>query len=287
MYNIPSNTNYQKSKKVNFGIEILRMIMAFWVVLNHCYKTKNEILHNIIFCHKFHVPTFIIISFYFYYNSLSLKNINKIKSRLEKLFWPYLIYPTFIWFINYLLNINSNQFILKIYYKKLIMQFLIGRGVYGVLWFHFNLIFLTILFFILSFMVNQHYLLILQILAIISYITQYSNFNYNFFKRYKHNVKYSVGYFAETFPLAVTGLTFASLNIIKAMREIRSKIVFFSIVLIFLLFKYNIFTVIKGYGKAGFMLNIGALLFFILFYLLPIEKIKISIILLIIKYTLK
>jgi len=285
MYIVPLNTNSQKSKNINYGLEILRMIMSFWVVLNHCYKTKNGILNNIIFGHRFHVPTFIIMSFFFFYNNLSLNNINKIKSRLEKLFLPYLIYPTFIWLINYILHIKSNQISLGIYYKKLLKQFLIGRGVYGVLWFHFNLIFLTILFYILSSIFNQHYLLILQILAIISYIIQYSDFNYNFFNKYPHNIKFSVGYLAEIFPLAVTGLTFASLNLITKMRQFRLKTMFFSIILIFILFKYNIFTLIKGFGKQGIMLNIGSLQFFIFFYLLPIEKINNSNILLFFKYT--
>ena len=282
--NIIPLTNTQKSKKVNYGLEILRMIMSFWVVMNHCYKTNNETLNNIIFGHRFHVPTFIIISFFFFYNNLSLKNINKIKSRLEKLFLPYLIYPTFIWLINYLLYFKSDKFRLNIYYKKLVIQFLIGRGVHGVLWFHFNLILITIFFYLLSYIVNQHYLLILQILAIISYIMQYSNFNYNFFNIYPDNIKFSVGYLAEIFPLAVTGLTFASLNLITTMRKFRLKTMFFSIILLFLLFKYNIFTLIKGFGKQGFMLNIGALQFFIFFYLLPIENIKNSFILFFIKF---
>lgn len=261
--------------KVNYGLQLLRMIMSFWVVMNHCYKTKNNSLNNIIFGHKFHVPTFIIISFYFCYNNISIKNINKIKVRLEKLFIPYLIYPTFFWLINYLWHIKSEEFRLKVYYKNLIIQFIIGKGVCGVLWFHFNLIFLTILFYIISFIFNEQYLFILQILAIITYFMQYSKLNFNYFQNYNYNITFSVGYFVETYPLAVTGLTFSSLNIIRTLQKNRFKSIFFSIIFIFMLFKYDIFTLINGFGKQGLMLNIGSLLFFILFYLLPIEKVKI------------
>ena len=275
------NTNSLMKTKINYGLEILRMLMSFWVIINHCYYTKNYILHNIIFGHKFHVPTFIIISFFFLYKNLSVKNINKIKNRLEKLFIPYLIYPILIWLINNLIYINSEK---KIYFRSLIIQFIIGRGVHGVLWFHFNLIFITILIYIFSFTFNKSYLFIFQILAIISYLMQFSNINYNFFNKYSNNIKFSVGYLVETFPLAVTGLTLSSLNIIKYLIENRLKSIFFSIIFIFILFKYDIFILIKGFGKQGIMLNIGSILFFILFYLLPLEKIKISNIKLFIKY---
>jgi len=278
------NLSSKKNKKVNYGLELLRMLMSFWVIMNHCYKTKNYTFYNIFFRHRFHVPTFIIISFYFLYNNLSFKNINKIKFRLEKLFLPYLIYPTIIWFISNLLYFKYNTFKAEYCFKPLIMQFLIGRGIYGVLWFHFNLILLTILFYIISFIFTKHYLFILQILAIISYLMQYSNLNFKFFIQYKDSIKFSVGYFAETFPLAVTGLTLASLNIMQKLEKIRFKIIFFLSIFIFILFKYKIFVIIKGFGKQGLMLNVGSLSFFILFYLLPLENIKNSLIVVFIKY---
>ena len=77
--------NSKKTKNINLGIQLLRMLMSFWVVLNHCYKTKNRIFINIIFKHKFHIPCFIIISFYFLNANLSNRKIEKIYYRLERL----------------------------------------------------------------------------------------------------------------------------------------------------------------------------------------------------------
>ena len=54
-----------KKKTINYGLEILRMLMSFWIVLNHLYNPKNKQINNIIIRHRFHVPTFLIISFYF------------------------------------------------------------------------------------------------------------------------------------------------------------------------------------------------------------------------------
>lgn len=110
--------NYLKikneSKKIerNSGIELLRMILCFWIVLFHCLKLKNKYLINIIFKKRFHVPTFIFISFYFLYNNLCYRNIYKIKSRLTRLLIPYIILPLTIWIINNLLYfiIKYNRF---------------------------------------------------------------------------------------------------------------------------------------------------------------------------------
>ena len=51
------NTN----KKINYSLQLLRLLLCFWVVIHHCcgnvFKFKG----------KFHVPSFMIMSFYFYY----------------------------------------------------------------------------------------------------------------------------------------------------------------------------------------------------------------------------
>ena len=52
-------------------------------------------------------------------------------------------------------------------------------------------------------------------MGILSYILQYSELNYNFFKEYKGTISRTLGYFSETAPIAVTSLSFSSINIIK------------------------------------------------------------------------
>ena len=61
------------------------MMMSFWVILYHFYLPKNKIIYNIIKKYEFHVPTFIIISFFFLYDSLNFRKIKKMKERLERL----------------------------------------------------------------------------------------------------------------------------------------------------------------------------------------------------------
>ena len=260
------------NKKLNLGLEILRMIMSFWVILFHFYRPKNEFSINIIIRHAFHVPTFIIMSFYFLYPNLSQRNLEKIKNRLERLMIPYIIYPLLNWIIQNLLYILYNDERLKIGFTKLLMQLLIGRGLFAVLWFHFNLILITIGFYIISFLFKDNYLVILQILAFFAINITISNINYYYFVKYRDQIKFSVGYFAETIPLAVTGLTISSFDLINKIKYFRFRAITFSLAFLIILFKYNIFTKVKGFGKQGFMYIIGSSLFFILFSLFPLDN---------------
>ena len=71
---------HSKPKNIrNYGIEILRMIMSFLVIIQHYYKSQNLILKKIHNKVRFNVPTFLIISFYFLNNSLVNWKVDKIK----------------------------------------------------------------------------------------------------------------------------------------------------------------------------------------------------------------
>ena len=259
----------------NLGLELLRAILCFWVVLFHCLKIENEYLKNIIKNKIFHVPTFIFISFYFLNKNLCERNINKIKSRFKRLLIPYFIWPIIVFVINNLfyLTFKFNRFGKILNFNDLKIQLIIGRKYIGVFWFQFNLIFFTLFFFIIAFLFKKNFLFILQIIGIISYILQYSELNYNFFNEYKVTISRTLGYFCETAPIAVTSLSFSSINIIKKLENHRKKALFFSIIFLFLLFHYNIFSEVKGFAYRGMIKNIGSFFLFITFSLLPMENI--------------
>lgn len=81
----------------NLGIEILRSLLSFWVVLFHCLNSKsNKFIKRIKF-KLYHVPCFTFISFYFTANLYWNKNIPKIKSRLERLLVPFMVFPLIIY----------------------------------------------------------------------------------------------------------------------------------------------------------------------------------------------
>jgi len=54
----------------NYGLQLLRMILSFWVVLYHCLtKSKNALILNFI-KKMFHVPTLFLFLFIFYFQLL-------------------------------------------------------------------------------------------------------------------------------------------------------------------------------------------------------------------------
>ena len=83
----------------NLGIEILRMIFSFFIVIIHCSKVKNKFLYMLLFDKAFHVSSFFLISFYFYYNIILTRNIIKIKLRFLRILVPYVIWSILFYII--------------------------------------------------------------------------------------------------------------------------------------------------------------------------------------------
>lgn len=136
------------------------------------------------------------------------------------------------------------------------------------------MIFFNIFFYVISFLFKKNFLFILQIIGIIYVTIQYNEINYFFFIKYKTTISRTLGYFAETAPIAILSLSMASINFIKSLQNYGIKSMFFSITFLFFLFHYNIFSEIKGFGYRGIIKIIGSMLLFIIFYLIPIAHIK-------------
>ena len=175
-------------KIINLGIEILRVILCFWVLSFHSLKKEsiNYFLFYITKTKFFHVPCFSFISFYFSYNIFIDRNIIKAKKRLERLLIPYIIWPLIIFSVE---NLSNAKFIIS--WNQLKVQILIGRQFMIPLWYLFSMIILTIFFFILSSIFKNHFLFAILMLLIFAYKVQYSHFYRNFLNEYKNEVRLS------------------------------------------------------------------------------------------------
>ena len=120
---VNNNAKYEK-KSLNFGIELLRFILCLWIVILHCSNVKNE--HKKYIGRGFHVPTFILISFYFYFPTIKNRNILKINSRFQRLLLPYCVWPI----IRFILN--------NIFYIQ--KKFSINIKIFGILMFIYALL---------------------------------------------------------------------------------------------------------------------------------------------------
>lgn len=266
----------------NYGVEILRMILCFWVVLFHWFSefgySGNKIITN--FSKKmYHVPSFFFISFYFLFPIIKTKNTIKMKLRLERLLIPYLGWPIITWTLNNLsyLLFKKSYFGYFIPFIKLKEQLIIGRIFFGQFWFLFNLLFFTIFFFIITHFLNiTSFLKLNQFFAIISYILQYSKYNYYFFDHYNKCVSHSIGHFVETFPIAVTAFLLNFSEFLSNSKNRRNFVIFYCFIVNYFIYKFSIFMSIEIYGKKynynGIDKNIFAFLSFVGFFLIPFEK---------------
>ncbi len=262
-------------KKINrnLGVESLRVISCFWVVLFHCIKKTNNIT-NYIKSNTYHVPCFFFISFYYLYPIICLGNVEKMKNRLKRLLIPYIFWILIFWIIynsSFLFTIDKILLALN----NLKTQLIIGRSFAGHLWFMFNLIFFTIVFFIISFLFKEiNYLTILQLSSIVSYILQYSRINYNYFINFNSKIKFSVGYFVETIPFAASAFLLSSFKLEEKFKKYRKKNLIIISIYLYFIIKYKIFSNAYGFGFQGIDKNIVSIFLFIEFYSIPFEYLK-------------
>ena len=260
----------------NLGIQILRMLLCLWVVFDHCLSKQTKYSLKDVFKIPLHVPSFILISFFFSFKTISGRNYIKINKRFERLLIPYTLFPIMILLIN---NLSLILFKFSIYKRiinlhDLFIQIIIGRKFVVVFWFQCYLILTTLLFIIISFFAKENYLLIIELIYILSYFLKYSNLNFIFFLRFNPIIRLSIGQFAEVMPMSASGSMIASLNLFKIINKYYKKVIFFSLTALFFIFKYNIFSDIKGFAFGGLILDIGSILLFIIFYSLPLNNIR-------------
>ena len=154
------------------------------------------------------------------------------------------------------------------------IQYIFGRQINIIFWFQFNLIFITLIFSIISFIFKKRFLYILIILIIIAYILQYSLINYYFCIKYNNLNFRNIGTIVEILPFAVTGVLLSSLNIINLIR-IKNNIYYLYLIILYFILKYNnIFFNIPGIIYPGIKLNIGAICIFLSFSCIQFDKVK-------------
>ena len=174
--------NEKKNVKIyNYGLAILKSLLSFLVILTHYFNpksTKNKLILNFARNRRLHVPSFFIMSFYFMQNNLLLLKMKIILNRFLRLLIPYIGWPCIIWKINHIINIIFS----KRYpdtFNDLKQQLMWGRLYLSHMWFQWNLIAITFVFIIIIFIFRRHYLFIMQIILILSYISQYSGYYLN------------------------------------------------------------------------------------------------------------
>ena len=272
-----------KIKPINLGLQVLRLFLCLWIVIIHCSIIKKA--HKKYSDKGFHVPTFILMSFYFFYRTLFKRSISKIISRFQRLIIPYIIWPIIIFFLYRFLyqclNLRIASDNLKI--NDIYLQLLIGSRYHGVFWFQFNLIFLSLFFVIISLIFKIYFLNIFKIFGALSLYFQISEINYRVFRNFNSLFSKNIGSLFELLPIAVVGLILGSKRLLLKIEQSTFIFYFFMVFSIYILFEYDIFIIKQGFRYSNILLNLfGSLSLFMTFGSLPFkqtEKCKLLIVL--------
>lgn len=172
-----------KDKKLNVGIQILRMLFSFHILIFHCINRKlysSKIILFIVERVDIDLGIFFIMSFYYSYHSFTSMNIVKIKQRFYRLLIPYIIWPLFFFTLhNFSLYLNGKKKYIKS--NLLYYQLLVGNGIHFVFWFQCHLIILSIFFLIVIFICKKKAVNILTVIGVCLYIFLSTNYYKKYF----------------------------------------------------------------------------------------------------------
>lgn len=263
----------QKRDAFNYGVHILRVILAFAVIMVHFpygYSDKfySIPLHNLMQCAT---PAFMFLSFLFMERHLSSPTFSSTKKRIVRLVWPFVIWgiATWVFFSAQKLFAGKEADGLQ----TLLWQLLTGHG-YPIspLWYLAALIWITLLFSLLSFWLKEKAIFAFLSLGLLCLVLQYTGLNYNFFKLFSYRFYFSYGRIAEMIPYAALGYIFAYEKAhFGSCEKLRPYIL---VVLLF--FSLAFFGIDRkspapGFHYSGLFLLIGTTCFASFFYLLPLQ----------------
>ena len=277
----PKKEKKEKPESINYGLSILKVILSFVVVTVHNFDKKTSNNKYIIFITKnrlLHVPSFFIMSFYFMCKHLLSLDFKMLLKRLIRLLIPYIIWPIFFWKLNQYLNRNYKKK-LPATIEDLKQQLLLSNKYMYPLWFNFDLIVITILFYVIIFIFRKHSLFIFQLLLLLSYVIQYSKYNFNNFfqKNPYYNVR-SIKSIHTSIPFAVAGYTLGYYKVLDIIKKHKIKTFILAYITYNIIADYNIFSNINTTYYEGIDLNIKSICFILIFSLFPSSLAKDNII---------
>lgn len=264
-----------ENRKINYGFALLRMLMAFEVILAH-FCNWEEYSPIIVWPFRqlvsLAVSCFVIMSFYLLADSYKKRDKNIFIKRLKRLFIPQVGWAFVYFFVYLLLNFFFNANI-DIGLKDLFWQLLTGHSMNlnPTLWYQFDTIIVTILFYLIfKYADDDKAFKTLLGLMIFCYFLQYSGINRALFGNLPFELKKPLGRIAEVIPFAVIGFTLKHLNIMEKLKAHRF-IVMFACIVLFLFGFYIPWPEVKNFDYGGLAKPYLSLCIVIFAYLVPLE----------------
>jgi hypothetical protein len=267
----------EKSKKINLGISILRMWMAFEVILLHRMSWKGyegPFFSFLKSCELFSVPVFVIAAFYFSADLLEENDKVKVKKRLIRLIVPQVGWAVLCWIV-YVLTDIIFMHELSHGFLDLIIAIISGcrNNVNPSTWFQCVLIILTVLYaLIYSLKDKKISRTIVYLSFFLALFIQADGRYFDFFADKPHEVMNTIGRIFEIMPYACIGMFLKHIGIYDRLNDHRLIIILTSVVLFFAGFRIP-FIQFKGFFEGSYPIYMAVMLF-LFFLLLPFEKVQ-------------
>ena len=268
----------EKSKKLNLGISILRVWMAFEVILLHrmSWRGYEGLLFDFLkACELFSVPVFMIIAFYLSEKTLEESGPSKIKQRFIRLFIPQAGWAMICWTVYVLTDVI---FMHKLSHglNDLLIAIISGcrEGTNPSTWFQCVLILLTFFYYVIfRYLDHKKAWIAVYVSLFMALLIQFNGAYYDFFQNQSYEVVNTIGRIFEVMPFASIGLILKHLEVEKKLKDKRMIMILAFIFLFVLGFYLPFPRTERGFFEGLYPLYMGTVLFLV-FVLLPLERIQ-------------
>lgn len=214
----------EKNINRNIGLDTLRVIMCFGVILVHFWAPSQSGNSFSDFCiiqiQQLAVPVFMMISFIV----LSKEDVGfisdnpNLKKRITRLLIPIIFWAVAYYFVLFI----AEYFVEKDYdfsYLTFCYQIFVGHEYNKPMWFQNVLLYLTLIIFFV-YKGNKHLQYPIAILCIaIPFTLQYTDYNHRLFDLVSDHLSIPLGRFVNMLPYAFAGILAMQLNILSSFKQ--------------------------------------------------------------------
>ena len=276
-------------KKHMYGIDLLRIIMAFMVVITHFWEctvggveTETDVrwfLRLVDLMRRSAVPVFMLVSCYFLGNKLFSNKKGEMCIRITRLVIQYLSW-TIIYYLSHVVIVwiyGAEKASAYGFYSdpmRLLYQCLTGHSIAPQFWFHWVLIISTIFLFGLKDIFNRKFFyIVLTGISATAMMLEYSGFIFQYIGPLSYELRYPIGRLVEMLPYALLGLALYDYRIPDRIKGIKYN----WLILLFVLrvgYYIDIHAQPQDFGYGGIGKVIEAVALFLFFNCFEFEQIK-------------
>lgn len=276
-----------KQDNYNYSIAFLKVFFSFCVVLAHYWVTGTDSLfiNPVIRLISVAAPMFFVVSFFLTSDKLRDSDVKGLGKRLWRLYFPFIAWA-FLYFGGYLIlgyffsvTRLPNEFVIRFTKKDLFWQLLAGsdRHLCPQLWFQFDLIIITTIFWCIFKLSKKYGLMMLSLLGITCIVLQYTQVNYNLFCKFEYELWFPLGRLAESIPFAVAGSLISRKYFVSKIQKHKLPAILVSIIILIIGNLSIVPTPEFGFEYSGIDMLIYTASLFTIVYLLPLGKIAESV----------